>query len=228
MFAKICHQYASLGTRSFPLAARFMLQHISLASTVHFSSIPRRHKRTSGHGDMGPLAEFFAQYSSFNYDANNSATAEFCRMCFRWKKDKKEDAYDKFRIALTKQFNTDYGTDSDDINACQGLCARLCVGPIPQTLKECRRMVMSTHVNLVDLVDGFKSQQPVQTFSSAKELSEYTIENGKYFPMEDAYAGNLLKYLLRYIFDPSKNSGMRAAGSGGRRRRGGRKRLRSE
>ncbi|KAF8957575.1 hypothetical protein BDZ97DRAFT_1762835 [Flammula alnicola] len=227
MFAKICHQYASLGTRSFPLAARFMFQCISLASTVHFSSIPRRHKRTIGNGEIGPLAVFFAEYSSFNYDANNSATEEFRRMCrlFKWKKDKKKDAREKLRNALTKQFNANYGTNSEDVNAWQGLCARLGVDPIPETLEECRRTVMGTHVNLVDFVER---RRPVQNFSSETELSDYTRKSGKYFPKKNAYAGNLLKYLLRHIFNPSKNSGMRAAGSGGRRRRGGRERLRSD
>jgi hypothetical protein len=52
-------------------------------------------------------------------------------------------------------------------------------------------------VNLVDLVDT--PGREVELFSSLDGLREYTIENGKYFPKESAYAGGVLKFLLRQI-----------------------------
>jgi hypothetical protein len=64
----------------------------------------------------------------------------------------------------------------------------------------------NVHVNLVDLVDT--SGQVVELFSSLQELREYTINTGKYFPRESAYAGGVLKFLLRDILK-----------SGGQRRR---------
>lgn len=39
----------------------------------------------------------------------------------------------------------------------------------------------------------------MELFTSLDELSEYTIENGKFFPKESAYAGGVLKFLLREI-----------------------------
>lgn len=39
-------------------------------------------------------------------------------------------------------------------------------------------------------------------FVSEKKLSEYTKSTGKFFPRDNAYAGGLLKYLLRRIMDP--------------------------
>ena len=59
------------------------------------------------------------------------------------------------------------------------------------------------HVNLVDLV---LEEGPVHKFKTVKELSEYTRATGKFFPRDDAEAGGLLRYLLRHIFDPSKDS----------------------
>jgi hypothetical protein len=52
-------------------------------------------------------------------------------------------------------------------------------------------------VNIVDLVDT--SGQKVELFSSLDELREYTIDSGKFFPKESAYAGGVLKFLLREI-----------------------------
>ena len=90
------------------------------------------------------------------------------------------------------------------------------------------QIVTSTHANLVDLVGN----GTVRIFNSVEELSDYTRTEGKIFPREEAYAGELLRYLLRHIMDPSKDSrrgpgrrGQRSRGGGGRgagRGRGGR------
>jgi len=39
----------------------------------------------------------------------------------------------------------------------------------------------------------------VRVFDSEEELRKYTISEGKFFPLEEAYAGGLLEYLLREI-----------------------------
>ena len=43
------------------------------------------------------------------------------------------------------------------------------------------------------------SRDGVELFASLNELREYTIESGKFFPKESAYAGGVLKFLLREI-----------------------------
>jgi hypothetical protein len=57
--------------------------------------------------------------------------------------------------------------------------------------------IKTIHVNLVDLVDI--SRDGVELFASLDELREYTIESGKFFSKESAYAGGVLKFLLREI-----------------------------
>ena len=57
--------------------------------------------------------------------------------------------------------------------------------------------IKNVHVNLIDLVDT--SGRDVEIFPSLEDLSEYTIETGKFFPKESAYAGGVLKFLLREI-----------------------------
>ena len=58
----------------------------------------------------------------------------------------------------------------------------------------------NTHVNLSDLLDTTRQSTRVHVFASEKELRVYTQNTGRIFPKEDAYAGGLLKYLLRQIF----------------------------
>lgn len=54
-------------------------------------------------------------------------------------------------------------------------------------------------MNLVDLVDTRGERANV--FSTLEDLRVYTIENEKYFPKESAYAGGVLKALLREILN---------------------------
>lgn len=59
-------------------------------------------------------------------------------------------------------------------------------------------MVKGLYVNLVDLVD--MTVEDVELFGSLDELRVYTRDTGKIFPKESAYAGGVLKFLLREIF----------------------------
>lgn len=55
---------------------------------------------------------------------------------------------------------------------------------------------------MVDLVDNKSTGEPIMHFESEEELSWYTRDTKKYFPRDNAYAGGLLKFLLRHIFAP--------------------------
>ncbi|KIM42846.1 hypothetical protein M413DRAFT_10279 [Hebeloma cylindrosporum] len=170
------------------------------------------------------IDEFFARYPRFPYDACDSVTNQFARLCkfFGWQP--KEAAFRKtddarkywvarraFNNAMTKQFNSIYGTDFGDLSSWKNLCKVLGIVPIPDGLEECRDAVAATHVNIVDLVEAQTTGKPVQSFSSERELSDYTMEFRKFFPRDNAYAGGLLKFLLRNILNPSNSRGRRYA-----------------
>jgi hypothetical protein len=89
-----------------------------------------------------PLEIFFSQYSRFQYRPRNSSVIEFYRLCkeYGWKKEdsEKKAARQKFDLAMTKEFNSLYGSDENDINNWYKLCHVLSIDPVPSTLKECR------------------------------------------------------------------------------------------
>ncbi|TDL15744.1 hypothetical protein BD410DRAFT_695718, partial [Rickenella mellea] len=162
---------------------------------------------------------FFAQYPQFpSYDPLAPTTKEFYRLCdfFGWERDDdaKQEARELFQSALTQEFNDIYGTDADSLSSWQTLCRILEINPAPAKLKQCRAAVKRAHVNIVDLVDTQRTCEQVKVFQSELELSIYTKNTGKYFPRENAYAGGLLRYLLRRIINPE------LAGRGGGSRRG--------
>lgn len=79
-----------------------------------------------------------------------------------------------------------------------------------------------THVNLCDMLDAERSGRQVEIFATEEDLVKYTRENHRYFPKEEAYAGGLLKYLLREInneYSGTRRPGGQKRGSkkGGRR-----------
>ncbi|KAG9090987.1 hypothetical protein FS749_000156 [Ceratobasidium sp. UAMH 11750] len=170
---------------------------------------PRGKKKSIEPDPRSYIKAFFIKYPEFDYDPLQPVMDEFYRMCDKFwpnreDKDnpKRQEARDGFRDALTQQFNAIYGTNKKSLTAWQNLCDVLQLADIPDNLKECRELVQSTYVNIVDLVDVPVTQIPVEHFGGEQELSDYTKRTGKYFPKENAYAGGLLRFLLRQIDEP--------------------------
>ena len=198
-----------------------------------------------------PLEVFFAQFANLGFEYRGSATAlnnfERLQEVSRWgddSEDLREALYD-FNNALTRQFNVTIGTETD-LPSWQNLCRLIDITPVPDTIQECRRVrvyfhvskrglgrsklmccfdfqrVRDSHVNIVDLLESARTGNPVRKFRTVEELSVYTISTRRIFPKGSAYAGGLLKELLREIFkhgNPRQNGGARR-----RRRRRARRR----
>ena len=48
-------------------------------------------------------------------------------------------------------------------------------------------------------MDTWKTEDPVRIFGTLVELQKYALRTGKIFKKESAYAGGVLKFLLREI-----------------------------
>ncbi|TFK69042.1 hypothetical protein BDN72DRAFT_721217, partial [Pluteus cervinus] len=117
------------------------------------------------------IDEFFSQFPEFDYDPYAHPSSEFQRLSelkgWDWDKPSRDipqtawDTRHQFRTALVRQFNKTYGKDENRLEAWQKLCERLQYDPIPNTLKECRALVKSTHVNLIDLLAIENTGRPV-------------------------------------------------------------------
>ncbi|KAG8700147.1 hypothetical protein FRC09_006147 [Ceratobasidium sp. 395] len=152
------------------------------------------------------IQRFFNDFPEFEYNPTGETMSQFQNLSqsFNWKRGDRqlEDARQNLGIALTQDFNYNYGTDEIDPNNWQSLCRVLQLPDIPDDLDVCRQVVKSTFVNLVDLVDTKNTQQPVKHFETERKLSEYTRHTRKFFPLSRAYAGGLLRFLLRDIYNP--------------------------
>ena len=174
---------------------------------------------------MDEIDEFFAGYPAFDYDRSASSPKEFYRMCdhFHWVKGNdgkyppaRNRAHEAFRMAMVQAFNHNFGTDVNNINSWESICDLLGIQPVPTDVAEMKKasqqvilyiranhnstkLVLSTHVNLSDLLDGGRSGSEVRIFDTEAELAAYTISSGRIFPKVEAYAGGVLRYLLREI-----------------------------
>ncbi|KAJ1309447.1 hypothetical protein OPQ81_006223 [Rhizoctonia solani] len=151
------------------------------------------------------LLAFFAMFPGFVYNPTQPALSELMRMKaqFGWETQVfRAGTLKLFRRALVLQFNLTYGTDQNDLASWQNLCRAMRVINIPDNLAACKKLVESIYVNLIDLVDMPNTGVPVKLFKRERDLSKYTLETEKIFPKEDAYAGGLLRHLLRNIIAP--------------------------
>ncbi|KAK7686025.1 hypothetical protein QCA50_010836 [Cerrena zonata] len=159
------------------------------ALAVRYSQTPR-------------IDQFFSQYPEFDYKPNAPAVGEFMRLTQQkgWKNGEatKKEVQAQFKTVMSEQFNEIYGLDPNDVKAWQYMLQVLDIDPIPQDLDECRRVIRSLYVNLVDLVDLHRAQETPQKFEDLAALRAYT-RGHKIFPLKVAKAGGVLKFLLRKI-----------------------------
>ncbi|KAK5099916.1 hypothetical protein LTS08_005631 [Lithohypha guttulata] len=157
---------------------------------------------------MDKIDRFFAYYPDFDYNRTESSPREFYRMCdfFDWGKNSRDEypaerlqAQEDFRRAMVENFNDHFGTDVDDLQAWEHMCVVLGIEPLPESMQAMKAAVKSTHVNLADLLDNNRSGAVLRIFDTQVELAQYTRSTGRFFPKEDAYAGGLLRFLLREI-----------------------------
>ncbi|CAE6374527.1 unnamed protein product [Rhizoctonia solani] len=160
------------------------------------------------------LVEFFSQFPAFTYDPTRPVLSELKRMkkVFGWDKKtwKSSGALSGLRRALVLQFNLTYGTDQNDLASWQNLCRVMDIANIPEKLSDCKKLVNTIYVNLVDLVDMPNTGKKARLFETEGALSKYTKNSEKIFPRKDARAGGLLKHLLRNIVNPRRGGRIKA------------------
>ncbi|RDX53153.1 hypothetical protein OH76DRAFT_1433139 [Lentinus brumalis] len=152
------------------------------------------------------IHEYFAKYPEFDYQPVAPFLQEFRRLLrFKgWNNDptRRKIEWDEIHDAMVLQFNVMYGRRADDLSAWQSLCDALGVNPIPDNIAQCRKIVKTTHVNLVDFLQRPDPEKPVQTFPSERALAKHSKKQKKIFPKSNVNVGSLLRDLLRRIFRP--------------------------
>ncbi|KAF9442696.1 hypothetical protein P691DRAFT_680946 [Macrolepiota fuliginosa MF-IS2] len=159
---------------------------------------------------MEPLEAFFRQYAWFRYKKNESAEAQYNRLRKEagWKRGDPEGdkAWEDYRTALVRQFNTSFSNDDNDLDTWNALLRHVGINNPPGTVKECKDLIGGKFINLIDLINARDNPGVIIThYRNEVELSKYTLNSGKIFPRDHVEAGSLLRYLLRHIEHPDPN-----------------------
>ncbi|KAI1126972.1 hypothetical protein F5Y10DRAFT_243620 [Nemania abortiva] len=169
-----------------------------------------QHIRDSAiHQQLTPLDLFFLSFRTFEYDPSQPPATSFAHLQRHegWQRDdpKSSDAWDRYQDALESELRLWYG-EEDSLTAWHALCRAIGVEPLPQTCKQCEKVVRRTHVNIVDLIEWGRrrgnTEGRARTFRSEAELRAYTKDTRKIFRNRfDQEDGNVvLRHLLRNIF----------------------------
>ncbi|KAJ7232324.1 hypothetical protein B0H12DRAFT_1029036, partial [Mycena haematopus] len=152
------------------------------------------------------LESFFAGYPLFQYNPTMPVSAQYRALChlygFRRGDPDADAAYAGYQIAMTKAFESFFGTDVNDLGTLQSLCRVLELDPIPDTVWGCQSALRAVYVNIVDLIDWANSasetKRPPRKFDSLEELASYTRWTEHFFPQSRA-EGRLLEFLLKHV-----------------------------
>ncbi|KDQ15341.1 hypothetical protein BOTBODRAFT_31668 [Botryobasidium botryosum FD-172 SS1] len=100
-----------------------------------------------------------------------------------------------------EEFTRQYGQDAHRLSGWQGLCADVGIKDIPSSITQCKKVLNTTWVNIVDLVECRESGRlPAKQYRSQNALREYTQRTGKIFPKKAAKRNKFLAALLIVIF----------------------------
>jgi len=157
---------------------------------------------------MEPLEVFFRQYAWFKYRRDESAEEQFNRLRSeaKWKRGDPEndEAWEDYRTALVRQFNTSFSSDDNNLDAWHALLRHIGITDPPETVKKCKELIRGKFINLIDLINARDDAGIIIThFPTEVGLSKYTLDSGKIFPRNHVEAGSLLRYLLRHIEHPN-------------------------
>ncbi|KAI0373158.1 hypothetical protein BV20DRAFT_1013455 [Pilatotrama ljubarskyi] len=157
----------------------------------------------------------------FKRDPSASLVAEFRRLAIVSGLRKKTKAYKNerrqfFGVHAAEDFEEAFGKNSNSLRSWQKLLQHLGVGEglVLGSITECMGALHGVYVNIVDLVDSYKTPDTrPRIFKSEKELAKYIDRTGKVFPIDKARNNPLLSTFLIHV------SAYRGQGGGRRRRR---------
>ncbi|KAL6788582.1 hypothetical protein J3E68DRAFT_122799 [Trichoderma sp. SZMC 28012] len=189
----------------------------------HKQKIDELKKDTKGKGKAEvretPLDGFFTSFMGFVYDPHLSPEASWkkLRRFQGWKglppnggrSDEENHAWGRYQGALVREVEMWFG-DEKDLTAWRTLCKAVGEVDPPDEIRECKKILRTTHVNIVDLIDwgrkgGDENEgKKVRIFKSVEELANYSVKSRKIFfkeQLKEYRGGNVvLKHLLRVFF----------------------------
>ncbi|KAI0804780.1 hypothetical protein BC629DRAFT_1283475, partial [Irpex lacteus] len=120
------------------------------------------------------LQQYFDGFPGFHYDQGSEVMPQFDALSEQqgWEENFRKEQLLVLKTAIALRFNEILDDDEDDLPTWQRLCNTMGIDPIPETVVDCKKVHLRTHVSLVDLVDAYHRSGSVRTFGSRAAFEE--------------------------------------------------------
>ncbi|KAJ5702674.1 hypothetical protein N7488_010222 [Penicillium malachiteum] len=148
-----------------------------------------------------PPLNFFNKFPDFDYDPEKPVSQEFKRLgakmgwrqgSRKWKKN--------WNICMDEQYDRLIGTRVNNLDTWQQICCKLLIPGEFTSIRQCRKALSGTFVNLVDLLDCWESEKCPKLFRSHGALVEYTRAECMFVSRKTVKQDKALAGLLKRIF----------------------------
>ncbi|KAJ7159692.1 hypothetical protein C8R46DRAFT_1108902 [Mycena filopes] len=147
------------------------------------------------------MSTYWDSYPNFVHNPAGQLQKEFkllAKQC-GWKADGAQYKREWARCGR-EEFTHHFGSEENRLEGWQALCQTVGLEDIPTSITQCKKVLRTTWVNIVDLVNAKSTGQPVRRHASADALRTYTVNKKKIFPKKAAKGNPFLKVLLIEIF----------------------------
>ncbi|KAJ6014309.1 hypothetical protein N7540_008900 [Penicillium herquei] len=148
-----------------------------------------------------PTLNFFTKFPRFDYDPRKPVSQEFKRLGVKmgwrqgsrkWKKN--------WNICMGEQYDRLIGNRVNSLDTWQQMCQKLMIPGEFTSIRQCRKALSGTFVNLVDLLDCWESDMCPKRFRSHTALAEYTQTECMFVSRKIVKQDKALAGLLKRIF----------------------------
>ncbi|KAJ5511429.1 hypothetical protein N7453_003532 [Penicillium expansum] len=115
-----------------------------------------------------------------------------------WKQDSKTWKKN-WNACMKAEYDRLIGYRVANLATWQELCAKVGMKNSFTSINQCKKALVRVHVNLVDLLDCWNSDNLPTRFKSKKALAIYTEANNKFFGRHIAKQDKVLRVLLRKL-----------------------------
>ncbi|KAJ6006874.1 hypothetical protein N7451_004818 [Penicillium sp. IBT 35674x] len=160
-------------------------------------------KRSSSLGSISNIPQvptFFASFPGFDHHPNSPVSKEFTRLA-QWRgwKDGSKNWRKNWNHCMGEQYDSLIGSRVNDLATWQQMCRKLDIAGDFPSINKCRKALSHVYVNLVDLLECWEDERSPTLFKSAKQLSNYTKSQNKFFGRQIAKQDKALRTLLKRI-----------------------------
>ncbi|OQE26546.1 hypothetical protein PENSTE_c005G08017 [Penicillium steckii] len=147
-----------------------------------------------------PQEDWFAQFPNFKRNPNAKVSDEFQRLGKQRNWRPWGPAWSKYWYGcMDAEYERLIGNRDTSLVTWQQMCAKLGLDANLDSIRKCKKEISRVHVNIVDLIDYWETDQRPRFFKSRRALAR-NLKTGMRFPLQIAKQNKVIRALLGEAF----------------------------